>query len=96
MIDPQSQKKVQTAISHRMAQDRHLLGELRRDVWPLSDQVRRVQPQTALGEIMHHLGARRLADLSHMVPAAGSATPSGRLTSFCRGARAPRPSSAIS
>jgi hypothetical protein len=84
MIDPQSQKKVQTAISHRMAQDRHLLGELRRDVRPLRDQARQIQPRTALGEMMHHLGARRPADLSYMVPAAASATPSGRLTSFCR------------
>jgi hypothetical protein len=159
MIDPQSQKKVQTAISHRIAQDRHLLEELRRDVRPLRDQVRRVQPcgttalslvatdggnnrvqfdpllvqlvrvvdssnnddyldvvtpttdtdelsraqfnghgrpQTALGEMMHYLGARRLSDLSHMVPAAGSATPSGRLTSFCRGIKTRPPSSVIS
>jgi hypothetical protein len=87
MIDPQIQKKVQTAISHRMAQDRHLLEELRRDVRPLREQVRQIQPRTALGEMMHHLGARRLAGLSHMVPAAGSATPSGRLTSFCRSTR---------
>jgi hypothetical protein len=34
MIDPQSQKKVQTAISRRIAQDRHLLEELRRDARP--------------------------------------------------------------
>jgi len=135
MIDPQSQKKLQTAISHRIAQDRHLLDELRRDVRPLRDQVRQIQPrgttalslvatdggnnrvqfdpflaqlvrvvdssnneyyidvvtpttdtdelsraqfngqgqpQTALGEMMHYLGARHLADLSYMVPAAGS------------------------
>lgn len=135
MIDPQSQKKVQTAISRRIAEDRHLLEELRRDVRPLRDQVRQIQPrgttalslvatdggnnrvqfdpflvqlvrvvdssnneyyldvvtpttdtdelsraqfngqgrpQTALGEMMHYLGARRLSDLSYMIPSAGS------------------------
>jgi uncharacterized protein len=62
MIDPQSQKKLQTAISRRIAQDRHLLDELRRDVRPLGDQVRQIQPRgtTALSLVATDGGNNRV------------------------------------
>lgn len=46
MIDPDSHKKLSEEIARRIAEDRRLLDELREEIRPLRDQVRRIQPRS--------------------------------------------------
>lgn len=46
MIDPDSHKKLSQEIVRRIAEDRRLLDELREEIRPLRDQVRRIQPRS--------------------------------------------------
>lgn len=47
MIDPESHKKLSEEISRRIMEDRGLLDDIRSEIRPLRDQVRRIQPRTA-------------------------------------------------
>lgn len=47
MIDPESHKKLSEEISRRIMEDRGLLDDVRSEIRPLRDQVRRIQPRTA-------------------------------------------------
>lgn len=47
MIDPESHKKLSDEISSRIMEDRGLLDDIRSEIRPLRDQVRRIQPRTA-------------------------------------------------
>ena len=46
MIDPESHSKLRSEIETRMAEDRKLLDALRKEVRPLRDRTRRIQPRT--------------------------------------------------
>jgi hypothetical protein len=46
MIDPQSQAKLKEEIDERMKADRVLLEQIRAEIRPLRNQVRRIQPRT--------------------------------------------------
>jgi hypothetical protein len=46
VIEPESHEKLRHEISERIAADRALLDELRAEIRPLRDQVRRIQPRT--------------------------------------------------
>jgi len=46
MIEPGSHKKLSQEIARRIAEDRRLLDELREEIRPLRDQVRRIQPRS--------------------------------------------------
>lgn len=47
MIDPESHKKLSEQISKRIIEDRGLLDDIRSEIRPLRDQVRRIKPRTA-------------------------------------------------
>ena len=47
MIDPESHKKLSEEISKRIMEDRGLLDDIRSEIRPLRNQVRRIQPRTA-------------------------------------------------
>src|ERR671919_159639 len=46
MIDPASQQHLKRLLSERMADDRAILDQLRAEVRPLRNSVRRIQPRT--------------------------------------------------
>ncbi len=46
MIEPGSQAQLKQQIIERMADDRALLDQLRREIRPLKDEVRRIQPRS--------------------------------------------------
>ncbi len=46
MIDPQSQAKMRHEINSRIEADYDLLRQLREDISPLRNAVRRIQPRT--------------------------------------------------
>lgn len=46
MIDPGSHKKLSKEIATRIAEDRRLLDELREEIRPLRDRVRKIQPRS--------------------------------------------------
>jgi hypothetical protein len=45
MIDPQSQSQLKQEITERLKADRAILDQLRNEIRPLRDQIRRVQPR---------------------------------------------------
>lgn len=47
MIDPESYRRLSDEISRRILEDRGLLDDIRSEIRPLRDQVRRIQPRTA-------------------------------------------------
>jgi len=47
MIEPESHKKLSEEISMRIMEDRGLLDDVRSEIRPLKDHVRRIQPRTA-------------------------------------------------
>lgn len=47
MIDPESHKKLSEEISRRIMEDRGLLDDIRSEIRPLRDKVRRIQSRTA-------------------------------------------------
>src|SRR5215217_5157459 len=62
MIDPQSQTQLKQEIADRLLADRSILDELRNEIRPLRDQVRRVQPRniTSISMVATDGGNNRL------------------------------------